>query len=69
MEILRRNFPYGKKDLKRVPKGTRISLVYNDSVEEGCFLAVDDDSVTLSYACGWAVKIFPLEGLRSFALL
>lgn len=69
MEMLKRNFPYGKKDLTRVKKGTRISLVYNDSIEEGFFHSVEGDTVKLSYAGGWAVKGFPLDGLRSFAIL
>lgn len=69
MRKLLRNFPYGKKDLKEVAQGSRVSLVFNDSIETGTFHSVDDKTVTLSYGQGIALKSYPLEDLRSFALI
>lgn len=69
MEKLRKNFPYGKKDLVKVAKGARISIVYDDSIDTGTFHSVDDENVVLSYAQGTVTKSFPLHNLRSFALI
>lgn len=65
---LRKNYPYGKKNLEDIPIGAKVSLVAGQDIIPGTFHSIEDGNVILSYG-RIAYRRIAISDIRSFALV